>query len=41
MKQGMVKDDALTRLKDSLEPAHTGLANAIATHADELPLMDA
>ena len=27
MKQGMSKDDALTRLKDSLEPAHSGPAN--------------
>ena len=28
MKQGMNKDDALARLKESLAPAHTGPANA-------------
>lgn len=28
MKQGMSKDDALTRLRESLEPAHAGPANA-------------
>eukprot|EP01046_Picozoa_sp_COSAG06_P040602 COSAG06_NODE_4934_length_3850_cov_14.047187_1_plen_75_part_00 len=28
MKIGMSKDDALTRLKESLEPAHSGPANA-------------
>ena len=28
MKQGMSKDDAFTRLKDSLEPTHSGPANA-------------
>ena len=28
MKQGMNKRDALKRLKDSLEPAHSGPANA-------------
>ena len=28
MKQGMSKDDALTRLKESLEPAHSGPVNA-------------
>ena len=28
MKIGMSKDDALTRLKDSLEPTHSGPVNA-------------
>ena len=28
MKQGMSEDSALTRLKDSLEPAHSGPVNS-------------